>query len=407
LVLAITAGLVTRLLYAKWTDSQLELGAEMLVILSGLIPLNTLTGYLFSVYHARQRYLLPALSGLVGPALTVGIVALFPKAGVRGIAWAVVIGGMAGVALLLPGFPAKGQKGSVPLKKSLMRFGGLLWPLILGAAFFRLDPIVDRHLAVAGELSEGSISHLGYAGRLISAIAVLGTSGLSVVAFPAMARHAASGEKELFASEIAHGFRFLCVVLVPIIGGLLCYADTLVAWLLERGEFTPRDTKAVAGLLCLYVGVILAGGYGEIATRAFYALGRTWVPTVIGMLGFAIGSAAKFALVSRYQVQGLAGLTSAYYLLVLLVSGMVLRLLVGRGMFLGLGWTFLRTLFCTACALGIVWPILRPGKGIEVPLGIALAIASYGLLQWGLKDEFALRLWQGTKVFLGRCPRLR
>ncbi len=383
-ILAMAAGPVTRLLYGKWTDSELELGTGMLVILSGLVPLNTMTAYLFSVYHARQRYLLPAISGLVGPAVTVGIVVQFPNAGVRGIAWAVLAGGIAGVALLLPGFPRSGRNGPVPFTQSLIRFGRLLWPLILGAAFFRLDPIVDRYLAVAGELSEGSISHLSYAGRLVSAIAVLATSGLAVVAFPAMARHAALGEQDKFAAEIAHGWRFLCVVLVPIIGGILCYSEVLVAWLLERGEFAAADTKAVAWLLCLYAGVILMAGIGEISARAFYAMGRTWIPTLVTMLGFTFGSAAKFALVSQYQVESLAALTSAYYVLNNLVFVIILRLCLTGSLFVGVGGTLLRTLFCTACALGIGSPLLLAGRGLQVPLGILMCILSYAGLQWAL-----------------------
>ncbi len=398
-LLFLAAGAVMRWLYADFSGPQLQLGIELLRIVGWLIPLNTMTSFLFSVFHTQGRFLRPAASGLIGPAITVAMVAGIPHAGIHHLAWAILMGGIAGVIMLLPGFPRAKTKTIVPLKPVYRQFGLLLAPLVFGAAFFRLDPIVDRHLAVSAALSEGSISHLNYASRLITSVTLAATGGLAVVVFPAMARHRAAGEEEQYVSELAHAWRFLCVVLIPMIGGILCYSRTLVAWLLERGAFSPADTQVVAGLMCLYASLILTAGIGEVATQAFYSQGDTRTPTLLAILGFCAGVLMKFLLVAKFKVQGLALITSATSLLNATMMLIGLRLKVQGALFADLGKTLARTIFCSTLALGSVWFLLAEAHGWRVPTGIAGAILCYIGLQWLFRDEFIVRILRGFLRF--------
>ncbi|MCH7989526.1 MAG: hypothetical protein IID46_10325, partial [Planctomycetes bacterium] len=354
---------VTGFLFPGFSESQILLGTEMLQVLCWLVLLNTATSFLFSVFHRRKRFFLPALSGLVGPTVTVVLVVAFSVEGVRGIAWATLAGGVVGVLLLSLGFPRAGTSVNFPLRPVVKRFWIRLFPLVLGAAYYRLDPLVDRHLA--SSLTEGSISQLGYAWRLMSAVALIAVSGLSVVAFPAISRHAAAGDQQRFVSELAHAWRLLCVVLMPMIGGILCFSTTLVSCLLERGKFTAGDSEVVGGLMTLYAGLVLALGVGEISARTFYALGNTWIPTLIGILGFTIGAAAKFYWVKDYGIQGLAVLTSGYFLLNAVLLLVILRLRLKGPLFTGLGRTFGRSLVCSTVALGLAWLILDEASPIR------------------------------------------
>jgi putative peptidoglycan lipid II flippase len=384
----------TGFLFPGFSKSQILLGTEMLQILCWLVPLNTATSFLFSVFHSRKRFLLPALSGLVGPTVTVVLVVAYSDEGVRGIAWATLAGGVVGVVLLSMGFPRSRTAVNFPLRPVLERFCIRLFPLVLGAAYYQLDPIVDGHLA--SYLTIGSFALLSYARRLMIAVAMIATSGLSVVAFPAIARHAAAGDQQQFVSELAHAWRFLCVVMMPMIGGILCFNKTLVSCLLERGEFTATDTEAVAGLMSLYAGVILAAGIGEIAARAFYALGNTWTPTLIGIFGFTLGAVAKFYCVSVYKTQGLAMLTSGYYLLNAVLFLIILRWRLNGPLFTGLGRTFGRSLISSTVALGLAWLILDETSTFRVLAGVGASIICYVAMQLLLRDEFALRLFHGA-----------
>jgi len=390
---------LVRFLFGEFSEPQILLGVEMLRILAWLVPLNTMTTFMFAIYHSRSQFLLPAMSGLVGPSLTVAIIIFWPETDVVSIAWAVLIGGIVGVAFLLRGFPSNRTDQPLPFRQPFMRFSLLLSPLILGAVYGQLDPLVDRHLAAG--LSEGSISHLGYAWRLISSVAVLATSGLAVVAFPAMARHAASKNDKLFVSELAHSWRFLCVVVVPCVGGIFLFSDTLVAWLMERGEFTASNTAAVAQILRLYLGVALGAGVGEVANRALCARGLTYISPIIGATCVTFAWVAKFMLAERFQAEGLALISSVGFIVGACLHLAALRWHIRGKMFEGIIGVSLRTLVASTCALGIAWPVLHGAQGWRVLLGVILSVVIYVVAQWIMRDEFVLRLWEGARKQIG------
>lgn len=382
-------------IFAGFSESQLELASQLLLILVWLIPVNTLTSFFYGVYHARQRFFLPAAAGLVGPFVTVLLAIWLQAWGVQGIAWAVLWGGLAGILLLLPGFPRASAAEGVHVWPAFKKFALLLWPLVLGAAYIRLDPLVDRHL-LAG-LSAGSISQLGYASRIITAAATLATSGLSVVVFPALARHAASGAREQLATELAHAWRFLCVVMVPCLGGIFLFSEPLVAVLLERGAFTSADTLAVSRLMCLYAGVVVATGVGDVAARAFFVTGSTRLPPLIGTVAFTLGVIAKFLAVSRYETAGLALLTSVYLLLSTGVMLLLLGLRLGRNLYHGFALTLCRSCLCTLFALGCAWPWIHRDSAWSTLAGVLICAGVYVAAQGAMKDEFVLRLWHSAR----------
>ncbi|MFG0334814.1 MAG: murein biosynthesis integral membrane protein MurJ, partial [Maioricimonas sp. JB049] len=296
------------LFYADFDPAASALATELLAILAWLIPLNTLTGFLFGVYHARHQFFLPAVAGLSGPTSSILLFLFVFDATTRGLAWSILAGGVVGTAMLLPGFPRASGMLAPPSRATLRRFLILATPLLFGAACARLDVLVDRPLAA--RLSEGNISQMGYAWRIATAVATLATSGLAVVIFPSLARNAAEGDMEQLRSDLAEGWQLLVVVLMPVLGGLMFCSDGIIEVLFRRGEFTRNDVAAVASLVRFYSGVILAAGVGELASRTFFSLGRTWLPTLIGLSGLLWGSALKFVVVDRYGAAGLVGVTS-------------------------------------------------------------------------------------------------
>ncbi|WP_337235376.1 lipid II flippase MurJ, partial [Salmonella enterica] len=79
---------------------------------------------------------------------------------------------------------------------------------------------------------DGTISHMGYASRIVTAVATLATSGLSVVIFPALAQHAAAADHEQLRRDLSEGWRFLATVLVPVLTGLALCGRPILASLL-------------------------------------------------------------------------------------------------------------------------------------------------------------------------------
>lgn len=405
LALAISFGaeLLVGFFYGELEPSRARLTSELLRIVCWLIPLNTMTGFLFGVDHARKRFFQPAFSGLLGPSVTVLLFLFVLEGTIDSLAWAVVWGGVVGVAFLLPGFPSAGSSQTRPSVSVFPRLLLLIAPLLMGAACARLDVLVDRSLASG--LSVGSIAHMGYAWRLASAVVMLGTSGLSVVIFPALAKHAAEGDRRQMRDDLAEGWRFLCVVLVPMVGGITFCGVPIVQVMLQRGEFTHVDSLAVAGLLTLYAGLICAAGVGELASRTLYAMGRTWIPSFVGIAGFTLGTLAKVLVVDSFGVDGLVVVSSLYYLLNATLLVVILRWVGLRGHSSGLARTLARSVLSASIAIVLAMLVMSEPTMLRVAAGILVATVVYVSLLSTLGDEFVRRALSAVRSIVFRRSR--
>lgn len=361
----------------------------LIAILAWLIPLSVLTGAYYGIEHARGSFLYPAAWGVVGPIVTILAFLFFSDRSIEALAWATLAGavvGVAGLALRTPSLRGVARRDAW---SALVPFLAMAAPLLLAHSVSRLDAVIDRPLAAT--LPEGSISHLGYAWRIILAAATIGTSGLSVVIFPSLARHAAARDDAKLGRDLAEGWRFLCVVTIPIVFGIGTCGERIIAACFERGEFTPIDTERVAMLANLYLGALVAAVCGELGARTFLAFGRTWLPTLIGITGFALGVGLKFALVDRFGANGIAGATSAYMLLnatALLIAVAALRL-PGSGK--GVLATIVRSGVAAAISVGAAYLVMQHGSGASVVAGILVAAVAYVALLYGAGDEFVKR----------------
>lgn len=361
----------------------------LIAILAWLVPFSVLTGAYYGIEHARGRFLYPAAWGVVGPVVTILGFLFFSDRSIEALAWATLAGavvGLAGLALKTPSLTGVGSKDAWA---TLVPFLAMAAPLALAHSVSRLDALIDRPLAAT--LPEGSISHLGYAWRIVLAAATIATSGLAVVIFPSLARHAASRDDEKLGRDLAEGWRFLCVVTIPIVLGIGVCGESIIAACFERGEFTSVDTERVATLANLYLGALVAAVCGELGARTFLAFGRTWLPTLIGIAGFALGVGLKFALVDRFGADGIAGATSAYMLLnatALLVAVAALRL---PGSAKGILTTVVRSSVAAALSVGAAYLVMRHGSGASVIAGIVVAAVAYVAILYGAGDEFVKR----------------
>lgn len=401
LVLAVFTGLsagaiclaarpLTEVLYPGFSSQQAEQTARLVTVLSWLMVTNGLIAYSQAIHHCHKRFSVPAIAPVLGIGTTLAIVLLFQDSGIDAVGAAVLLGSVVTAAVQFA-FPLFRFRLRFRMDDGARRCLRLMLPLVCGAAYYRLDPLVDRYLA--SELPTGSVSHLGYAARLVTALLLISTSGLAVVAFPNLAIQRAAGRLDEFRAEVAHALRCLCVIITPIVVGLGWYAHPTVRCLFERGEFTASDTKTVALLLVLYMGMVVAAAYGDIAAKVFYALSDTRTPTIIGCVGFTLGVALKLALTPAFGVAGIVAATSCYYLANVATMMVLILRRTGRGAFSGIGGSFLRSLLASGLALVTAWPLVRWNIAWGLPLGAiagAIVYVSGMLIQ---RDEFAVRLW--------------
>lgn len=380
-----------------------RLAASLLAVSSPLIVLNTASSYLYALYHAYRRFAAPAMVGMIGTTTTLGYVALFhEQQGIFAVAWAGVIGATTSVALLSPFFIEKWRMSRPGLFRPQPQMGHmlrLLWPLVLASLFWRLDPLLDRYLG--SRLPTGSLAHIGYAWRLIGGLMVIGTSGLSVVAFPAIAAHAAAGRRGELNAELAYAIRFFLALMLPICIGVATFAQPVVRLLFEHGKFTGDDTVAVAWLVAIYVGAIFGAGLGDVVSRTFYAQHDTLTPVIVSAVVFAVAAGLKIGLVRSQGATALVAATSLYYSL---NAGVLLVVLVRRlsvAMLAGARAAALRAVVGSVIACVVAALVMRLPTVWAVLPAAASAVLVYVIVLWLMGDEFAVKM---MRTFFNRAP---
>lgn len=377
-----------------FSPGEQELTARLIAVLSLLVLANSMISYLNALFHSYGRFARPAVAGVVGTLVTLVYVIVFQQPqGIMAVAWGVVIGAAVTALMLLPLFVGQiwesGSWKDRPLHASTRQSLALLVPLVLGAIYWRLDPLLDRFLG--SYLQAGTIAHIGYAWRLVSGLMLLGTSGLSIVAFPAIARHAAAGRRAGLNMELAHAIRFYLFLIVPVCIGLAAFRVPVVRLLFERGRFMPADTRAVALMVMLYTGVIFGAGLGDLLSRTFYAQQNTLTPVIVHSVAFTLAAALKFFAIAPWGAAGLVAATSVFYLLNIAILGAILLRQLGPDMLAGSGGTLLRSIVssiiaCLAAStvmfLRIAWAVLPAA---------ACGGMVYLLVMAVMRDEFAMK----------------
>jgi len=382
---------LVRLLFPGFNEERFALAVVLLRIHCWLIVTNGMIAFLQSLYHCHKRFLVPALAAPIGIALTVLGAIAFREHGMPAIAWAVLAGSATAVVLQLP-LLVRHARYSIARNRDVTQCLLLITPMVLGALYFRLDPLVDRYLTSL--LSVGSVAHLGYAWRMSSAVLMITVGGLSVVAFPSFAEHWSAGRQTEFRTEVASAVRCLIAILVPIGFALTFYSEPLIANLFQRGEFTAADSRAVGRLLTLYVGMIVGAGIGEITSKVFYSLSDTRTPTLLGVGSFSVGLVLKIVFVKPFGAAAIVAATSFYFVLSALFAVVLIVRRFGPELFAGAGAALGRAVLASTTATLAAWPVVNAGFPFAVFPAAALGGIVYFLAMFAQRDEFAKRMMQ-------------
>lgn len=373
-------------LVAGFGDSTRDLTLRLAKITIWLTLLMTVTSFLQGLLHARNRFRAACLPPLAGIALTLGLAVALRggEGGIESVAWSMLLGSALTCALLA--WLAKQDFRFGTSHPALGTFLVRFLPLVLAACYYKLDPLVDGHLA--SELGTGSVAHLSYLNRILGALLMISTSGLAIVVFPAFARLSAEMDWPRLGDEVYRASRMLLMVMLPIGVAVICFSRQIIRDFMQAGEFSDRDTEILGQLLVGSLGYLVAASWGEILTKALYAQGRTRLPILIGIVGFTLGMGIKLSLSDQIGLLGIVLINSAYFA----GNAVVEWLALGLGFRTSMIKDFVRYLGVSVLAALIGWAALFLPLGRPAILGGILGAITYvGVLFW-LRDETFLEL---------------
>jgi len=311
LVLWILAPVWVPLTVPGFDSSTVNLTISMTRILLISMPFIAFNSVLWSIYHARLKFIFAELSPLLSSAGGLAFLLWgLPRFGVAVAAWAMVLRGAIQTVVLAPGLglyrrPSWKTQGS---RKAWER----IYPLLLGTSYYKTDQLVDRFLASMAPA--GQLSLLYFAQQIYRAVNQIISKAIAAPMVPLLAKYSSNGNWDLF-RKTSHR-RLAYVFGLTIIGylSLALFGDPILRILFGHGRFGDKDIVYLQWLLMGLGGVLVGGGLGQILSTSFYAKSDTRTPTKIGVTGFTLGLGLKVLGFWSLGVWGIALGTTVYYL---------------------------------------------------------------------------------------------
>ena len=365
---------------------------------------HVIGGLLSAALQAQDRHFLPAMAPLVYSACIIvgGLVgADYAGLGADGFAWGVLAGSVLGpFALPLYGclktrmhwYPILSLRNS-----DLRHYLWLSFPIMIGFSIVVVDEWIIKNQA--SYLTEGALSYLQY-GRTLMKVPI-GVFGMAagVAAYPTISRMVAAG-------SVVEAYGVLCravrLMLIATFAAQVCmtlagFEVAYLIWGLFGSRFSVADAQAT-GTILLYLCLGLGGWAAQtVISRGFYALGSTWLPTIVGTIIAFVMVPFYVVLRQNWGAIGLAIASSVAILVYVLLLGWLqhrrfereaaargttlsdvpgmlngaLRLAVAAGVAIGIG------LAVRAQLLELVPGVLLPAILIRATVLCAVGIGTY------------------------------
>ncbi|CAB1057849.1 Peptidoglycan lipid II flippase MurJ [Olavius sp. associated proteobacterium Delta 1] len=325
----------------------------------------------------------------IAPAMTTPVI---------GLALGVLIGGFLQLALQLPILICKGfrfwEKAKL-MHPGLKKVGISFLPIILGGAVYQINIVVGTLLGSL--LSEGSVTYLYFADRLVQFPLGVFAIAASTAVLPSLSRHAAARELDELKHTFAHALKLVFFISIPAMVGLIVLREHIVVLLFQRGEFDAAATQLTTQAVLYYSIGLWAFSAVRIVAAAFFALQDARTPVRIAIISIIANIFLGVILMKPLAHGGLALATSLASMLNLGLLMLALRTRLGSLGWINIAHSAAKTFFSSLVMGTVVWATTRffiplEGRttsgllvGVAASIGIGLCI--YAVTSFMLKSQ--------------------
>ncbi|MCP3891886.1 MAG: murein biosynthesis integral membrane protein MurJ [Desulfobulbaceae bacterium] len=302
----------------QMVEGKTELTTGLTKIMFPFLTLVSLSAVVMGMLNTKGKFFVPAmassffnLGSIIGGVSLALIFPHFDLPAITGMAWGTLIGGLLQLCMQLPTLKKTGFTFTPRLNikdPGLRRILYLMLPATIGLSATQLNIFINTNFA--SSCSEGSVSWLNYAFRLVQLPIGLFGVALSIAAMPILAKQAAQknmlGLKDSFISSLVLVFSLT----IPATVGLILLAEPIIKLIFEHGAFSSFDTSKTAEALQFYALGLFAYSAIKVMVPVFYAINNTRFPVIGSFLGVGLNIIIINLLIDQMQHKGIALSTS-------------------------------------------------------------------------------------------------
>ena len=327
--------------------------------------------------------------------IIIGALYLVPLWGIYGLAWGVVLGAAAHMAVQLPALVQLGFKYRFKFdikNPRVIKIWLMMAPRTMSLAISQFNLLAIT--MIASTLSSGSLSIFNFANNLQSfPVGIFGIS-FAIAAFPALS--AVAFDKKKLVKDLSLTVRQILFFIIPSTVILLSLRAQITRVIFGSGQFDWQDTLLTINTLGFFAISLFAQALIPLLIRVFYARHDSKTPFIIGLASALINIFLSLKLSSSLGVAGLALAFSISNIINLLLLWTWLNLELGkideRKIFIS---TAKFSLAALACGLAV--------QGVKLVVGAKIDMTKFlGILTQGFSAGLA-----GVLIYLLVCLILK
>jgi putative peptidoglycan lipid II flippase len=230
---------------------------------------------------------------------------------IKGLAIAVVVGGLGQFLLQLPKMKSLGWKLNWQPNfrhPGLKKVGSLITPAVLGLSVDQINAFIDT--MCASFLIQGSMTALYYSNRVMQLpLAIFGLA-IASVSLPTMSKAAALNDMAKLKQILNSSIRLTLFIIVPAATAFVIMGLPIIRLLFERGNFDLKASLLTNQALIFYSIGLPAFSIVKIAAYSFYSLQETKTPVHVAIYSVLLNALLILLLMKPMGVGGLALATS-------------------------------------------------------------------------------------------------
>lgn len=256
-----------------------------------------------TITQAFKKFFVYALAPVFyNVGIILGIVILYPRFGVAGLGYGVILGALLHMLIQLPIVIGEGFRPKFVIDIDWQHIKQVVKHSLPRTITLSMSKIVFLiFVSIASALVTGSISVFTLAYNLQSVpLAIIGVS-YSVAAFPILVDYYNSNNYSKFISHVMGPIRQIVFWSLPIISLFIILRAQIVRVILGTGNFDWANTRLTAAALALFIISVVAQSIVLLLIRAYYATGKTWKPLWITLLSSIITVVLGYIFVTGYN----------------------------------------------------------------------------------------------------------